>query len=122
MRQRGILFALGIFIATLYPVPGRAAELLMVTTVGCPWCAKWEQELGHIYPRTPEGRRAPLRRVELQGFAEPLVLLDRLVYTPTFVLIDQGREIGRIVGYQNEDAFWGLLDRLIRQLDDRSTH
>ena len=94
----------------------------MVTTAGCPWCAKWDRELGRIYPQTPEGRRAPLRRVELRGFAESLVLIDRLRYTPTFVLVDQGREIGRITGYQSEDAFWGLLDRLIGQLDDRSPH
>ena len=94
----------------------------MVTTAGCSWCAKWDRELGGIYPLTPEGRRAPLRRVELRDFAEPLELLGRLRYTPTFVLADRGREIGRITGYQNEDAFWGLLARLMAQLDDRSPH
>jgi hypothetical protein len=38
--------------------------------------------------------------------------------TPLFVLVDGGREIGRIRGYPGEDYFWGLLDALIRKLDE----
>jgi hypothetical protein len=37
-------------------------------------------------------------------------------YTPTFVLVDRGREIGRIVGYPGEDFFWELLAGLIKKL------
>ena len=34
-------------------------------------------------------------------------------YTPTFVLLVDGREVGRIKGYPGEDFFYGLLQRLI---------
>ena len=34
-----------------------------------------------------------------------------------FVLIDQGREIGRIRGYPGDTFFWGLLANLIERLD-----
>ena len=37
--------------------------------------------------------------------------------TPLFVLVEKGREIGRIRGYPGEDHFWGLLDALIEKLD-----
>lgn len=37
-------------------------------------------------------------------------------YTPTFVLIDGGREVGRIEGYPGEAFFWGLLEKLARDL------
>jgi hypothetical protein len=33
------------------------------------------------------------------------------------VLIDKGREVGRIRGYPGEEHFWGLLGVLIRKLD-----
>ena len=95
----------------------RAAELLMITTAGCPFCARWEREVGPIYPRTAEGRRIPLRRAELRGFTEDLVLQAPLLYTPTFVLLDGRREVGRITGYSDDAAFWGLLGRLIATLD-----
>jgi len=37
-------------------------------------------------------------------------------FTPTFVVVDNGREIGRITGYSNDDAFWGLLDTFAAKL------
>jgi hypothetical protein len=41
--------------------------------------------------------------------------------TPLFVLVDQGREIGRIRGYPGEDHFWGLLGVLMKKLDTSGT-
>ena len=41
--------------------------------------------------------------------------MERL--TPLFVLVDRGREIGRIRGYPGEDHFWGLLGVLMKKLD-----
>ena len=44
-----------------------------------------------------------------------MVLVSPIRFTPTFVLVDDGREIGRIEGYPGEDFFWGLLERLLLQ-------
>lgn len=100
--------------AVLRPAAASAAELVMFTRDGCPWCERFEREVGPIYPRTAEGRIAPLRRVEviaggtsLPGLREPVVA------APSFVLFDGGREIGRITGYQGDDAFWGLLGKML---------
>jgi hypothetical protein len=41
--------------------------------------------------------------------------------TPQFVLVANGREIGRIRGYPGEDHFWGLLGVLIKKLDSPGT-
>lgn len=97
----------------------KAAELLMFERAGCAWCQRWNAEIGPIYPRTPEGRVAPLRRIDLEG-GEPagLSLAGRVRYTPTFILVDDGgREIGRITGYLGEDAFWGLASAMIGKLE-----
>jgi hypothetical protein len=37
------------------------------------------------------------------------------------VLVDRGREIGRIRGYPGEDHFWGLLGVLMKKLDASAT-
>lgn len=100
----------------------RAAELVMFTRAGCEWCAAFEREIAPVYGKTDEGKRAPLRRVDLDA-ARPadlaFIAVERL--TPLFVLIDKGREIGRIRGYPGEDHFWGLLGALIEKLDKSGT-
>ena len=68
------------------------------------------------YPLTAEGRAAPLRRVDIHGdLPEGLTLANKLVYTPTFVLVRDGEELGRIEGYPGEDFFWGLLNRMLKE-------
>jgi hypothetical protein len=100
----------------------QAAELVMFEQRGCPWCAAFDREIAPVYAKTPEGRRAPLRRVDI---AQPLprdlafIKVERL--TPLFVLVDDGREVGRIRGYPGEDHFWGLFGDLIARLDGRRT-
>ena len=98
-------------------VPAGAAELVMLEQDYCSWCERWNEEIGPIYPKTEESRLAPLRRVDIHDpMPADLAFLQTGNFTPTFVLIDQGREIGRIRGYPGEDFFWGLLAGLIKQL------
>lgn len=94
-----------------------AMRLLMVDAEDCPYCEAWQEEVGVVYPRTPEGRLAPLRQVVLGDPLPPGVRLREPVrYTPTFVLLDAlGRETGRITGYPGEEHFWGLLQVLLQR-------
>jgi thioredoxin-related protein len=99
-----------------------AAELLMYRTAGCSWCAQWDAVIGPIYPKTEVGRRAPIRMVDRDKVRGPDIALTRPVrYSPTFVLVDEGREIGRIEGYPGEDFFWGLLENLVLNLPRRDS-
>ncbi len=98
--------------------PAFAAELVMYTRNGCPFCLRFEREAAPVYARTPEGKAAPLRRVDLpaggvrgEGLREPVIA------TPTFVLMEEGQEVGRITGYLNDDMFWGLLGRLVAVIE-----
>lgn len=76
---------------------------------GCFWCARWDAEIAHIYPKTAEGATAPLVRYDLHSETPPITLDRRVVYTPTFVLARDGEEVGRIEGYPGAEAFWSLL-------------
>lgn len=98
--------------------PAAAAELVMFEAAGCPYCARWNREIAPIYPKTEEGKRAPLRRVDIAGpRPADLAGIANIVYTPTFVLHEDGREIGRIVGYGGDEIFWSLLSELFAKLD-----
>jgi hypothetical protein len=97
--------------------PALALELVMFDEDGCVWCARWTEEIGPIYPKSEEGRIAPLRRVDLhEPRPDDLVDIRPVAFTPTFVLIDGGQEIGRIEGYPGEDFFWGLLDVIFQKI------
>jgi thioredoxin-related protein len=97
--------------------PAGAAELVMFESPLCEWCEAWHAEIGEIYPKTAEARVAPLRRVDVHD-PRPADLrgVGPVVFTPTFVLLEAGREVGRIVGYPGEDHFWGLLGVLVEGL------
>lgn len=108
-----LLFLLGLAL----PVCGlmdraHAAELIMFERAGCYWCARWHREIGPVYDKTPEGHQAPLRRIDLdKGQPADLKLNPAVYFTPTFVIMDKGHEVGRILGYSNDMMFWGLLGK-----------
>ena len=90
---------------------------------GCVWCKRWHAEIGPGYPRTEEGRLAPLRRLNIREQANSGAMLERpIIVTPTFVLIDGGREIGRMVGYPGREFFYGLLGELLERLPEHRDH
>lgn len=107
------------FLALLLVLPLAARAdtfLLMAEEHGCPWCARWDKEISHIYPKTPEGRTAPLRRFDLHSGWPTDITFERPVrFTPTFVLVVEGVEKGRIEGYPGEEFFWPMLSILFER-------
>jgi hypothetical protein len=111
------LFAAAAWLAAT-ALPSHAAELVMFEQQGCDWCESWHAEIGPIYPKTAEGHQAPLRRVNIfDPIPDDLKHIAPGRFTPTFVLVENGREIGRIRGYPGEDFFWVLLDEMIEKLE-----
>jgi hypothetical protein len=99
--------------AILLASSAAASELVMYRRAGCVWCAAWDREIGPIYANSDIGRRVPIRLVDLDQDQDATILRDAPVrFTPTFVLVEAGREAGRIEGYPGEHFFWGLLERL----------
>lgn len=100
------------------PIAGRADPvLLMAEETGCVWCARWNAEIGPIYPRTAEGRAAPLVRYDIRADKPEVEFKRRVHFTPTFILVEDGKELGRIEGYPGEDFFWGLLGIIMKEND-----
>lgn len=100
----------------------QAAQLVMFEQPGCPWCEAFDRDVGVIYGKTDEARRAPLRRLDIDDPLPPdlsFIQVERL--TPLFVLVDKGHEIGRIRGYGGEEMFWTQLYMLMQKLDASET-
>ena len=113
-----LLRAVALTAALLTCPVASAAELVMFERAGCPYCAQFDREIAPIYDKTDEGKAAPLRRVDINAPVPPdlgPVTVERI--TPVFVLVDHGREVGRIRGYPGEDHFWGLLAGLVEDLE-----
>ena len=90
-----------------------SAELIMIEQHGCHYCEKWDAEIAEIYPKTEEGKTAPLRRVNLRDLPKDIAFSSRPVFTPTFVLVKDGKELGRMEGYAGDEFFWFLLGKLL---------
>lgn len=101
--------------AFLWATAALSADLVMVEQAGCHYCEKWDHEIGPIYPKTAEGKRAPLRRVDLRNLPDDIDFKSRPVFTPTFVLVEDGKELGRIEGYAGDEFFWFLIDNLLNE-------
>ena len=117
------LMLLALLLAMGTGTAAQAAQLVMFDSEYCPWCERWKREIGVVYHKTEEGRKAPLRIVDRdEPRPDDLKHIKGIYWTPTFVLLDdEGREVGRIEGYQNEDSFWFLLGELLKKLEASKT-
>lgn len=109
---------LAVTAAVLFAAPASAAELVMVEQQGCEWCELWNEEIGPIYPKTTEGRFAPLRRVDIGDVRSTLNTARRVNFTPTFLVVEEGHEVARLEGYPGEDFFWPVLAKLLSENTD----
>ncbi len=120
--RRIALAVLGAMMFAGVGAPSQAAELLMFESSGCTYCIMWKDQLGGVYSKTSEGKQAPLRRIKISDQKKTAGLLKPVRLTPTFVLMDEGREVGRIQGYGGEEMFWFSLDELLAKLDNKKRH
>jgi len=65
------------------------------------------------------GAFAPLRKVDISETKGPgTPFKTPVVFTPTFVIMENGREMRRMEGYQSEDFFWGVLEMILERETD----
>jgi len=101
-------------------VPVKAAnshgQLVMITTSHCPWCEAFEDEVGAGYDRTEEALTYPLRRHDFyHAMPDDLAHLTPATMTPTFIVMRDGMEVGRIVGYPGAELFWWRISEFTAQ-------
>ena len=105
----GIAGAVSLWIRPALAATG--ITLIMVDDPNCGYCRKFEAEIGPRYPRTAEGRFAPLFKIRRKS--RELSAFNPVIYTPTFLLVRGTEEVGRIIGYPGADYFFPELDQLL---------
>jgi hypothetical protein len=116
--SRLLIPLIALLLAPLAAARAGDSALVMVQSPGCSACAKWEREVAPVYEKTDEASRFPLRRMDIAQARHDssLALATPPYFTPTFILVEDGREVGRIIGYSNDLSFWGLFDIETRKL------
>jgi hypothetical protein len=104
--------------AGLRAARAEAPRLVMLERADCAPCRRWLAEIGErAWNLSEPGRRAPLWRVDVAGgLPAPLAFLRDWQVTPTFVLVADGAEIGRILGYTADHFFWPRAEALVARL------
>lgn len=122
-RLNAFAIALTVMVSPLWASAARAEpNLVLVEQPGCVYCQRWDAEIGPAYPKTAEGKFAPIIRADLrEGPPDGITYARRVLFTPTFVLVENGEEKARIEGYPGEDFFWPLLTRLLTENTDFMT-
>lgn len=102
---------------TIYCTPAAsAAQLVYVEWSDCGICKVFNRQMAWAYSSSAVGKKVPLRRVDiLRQWPGDLKRVRRPEYTPVFILVDKGREVGRFAGYSNPQGFTQNLQQLLNR-------
>ncbi|MCJ8324957.1 MAG: hypothetical protein HRU29_09620 [Rhizobiales bacterium] len=87
----------------------QAAELLMFEHVGCVVCKKFKAEMLPKYLTSKYAKEMPIRSIVAGDDAayEGITLKSYpFYYSPTFILVEDNKELVRIRGFGGEELFW----------------
>jgi hypothetical protein len=89
-------------------------ELVVFEANGCTYCEVFRRQVLPLYRATEKGKQAPIRFVNLSyadeskmGLSEPITIV------PTAVLLEEGRERGRVTGYTGPDVFLDMVTQIM---------
>ncbi|HWV82586.1 MAG TPA: thioredoxin family protein [Hyphomicrobiaceae bacterium] len=81
-------------------------EVVVIEARGCPMCQLFRDEIAPIYRATARATRAPLRFVDVaHADLDTMGLMSPVEIIPTVVLMRDGAEVDRLVGYTGPDIF-----------------
>ena len=113
-----LFFLLATSIAGAWPVKAADSrgQLVMITSSHCPWCEAFEDDVGKGYDLTEEALIYPLRRHDFyKAMPDDLAHLTPATMTPTFIVVRNGVEVGRIIGYPGAELFWWRISEFTAQ-------
>jgi hypothetical protein len=88
----------------------RAMDLIMFEGPHCGTCKLFKREVLPIYAESPAGKVFPLWVVEM-GSKLSFRINQPVTFTPTFVWVENGVEVGRFSGYFGKAKFFDIVNR-----------
>jgi thioredoxin-related protein len=93
-------------------------EVLVFEHADCVYCRVFRRDVLPKYHQAVRADAAPLRFVDIAtGDTESLGLNSRIDTVPTAVVMRDGREVDRIVGYWGPTNFFKLLSHILARMD-----
>ena len=94
--------------------PSATVELLVFEHADCVYCRVFRRDVLPKYKNSAPGTSVPLRFVDIErSDTSALGLKSRIHVVPTVVLMKEGNEVDRIVGYWGPDNFFKLLAQML---------
>ena len=102
----------------LFAFPVYALELLMAHNPNCHICQNFMKEVAVDYHNSEHAKTLPLIIINVykqpQWFTEAYMekRINTIQATPTFIVWNGRKELGRIVGYKNKEKFYKRITEL----------
>ncbi len=95
------------------PNAGRQLEMVVLEVKDCIYCNVFRRQLLPVYQASRQARRMPVRFVDINDPALGDIGLTQPVgVVPTFVVLENNEEIGRIPGLVGRNEFFQALDHI----------
>jgi len=95
-------------------LPDGRFEVLVVEIDNCIYCGLFRRDVAPAYTTSPRAKSAPLRYVNINApDVDRLSLQAPIDTVPTVLVVDNGREVGRISGYVGPEFFFHSLSQLL---------
>lgn len=89
-------------------------ELIVVEAPGCTFCTVFRRDVLPSYQASERARSLPVRFIDVNDLAVAQLGLDSPInIVPTFVVIKNNKEIGRIPGYVGPENFYHTINYLL---------
>lgn len=95
------------------PTAGRQLEMVVLEIKNCIYCNVFRQRILPAYQASRQARRMPVRFVDINDPAlADIGLTQPISVVPTFIVLEDNEEIGRIPGLVGHNEFFRALDHI----------
>ena len=89
-------------------------ELVVMEAPGCIYCTVFRRDVLPAYQASERAKDVPIRFLDVNDAAVNALGLDEPVnIVPTFVVLKDNREVGRVPGYVGPEAFFHTINYLM---------
>jgi thioredoxin-related protein len=95
-------------------LPGNRFELVVIEVDNCIYCGLFRRDVAPTYTASSRAKAVPMRFIDINApdFAR-MNLSNPIDSVPTILVLENGREVGRIAGYVGPEIFFHSLNLLL---------
>jgi thioredoxin-related protein len=95
-------------------LPGNRFELVVIEVDNCIYCGLFRRDVAPTYTASDRAKAVPMRFVDINApDVDRLSLTNPIDSVPTVLVLENGREVGRIAGYVGPEIFFHSLNLLL---------